>query len=569
MQYRDSENRFDASVMKDLLHCAIAFDGHHQQNGWRVLRGVGVVSAPDNNILPPQQSQSSFLPSSSSSISLSPLSPILQEEIALSQGRSVPTVLKISDIQSKPIWNIQWIADILEQSYDHVKQEYLNFVALSKECPDIHFMYTDSLTQSVNSGGSWRTNYFLEEGVWNRGLCDLCPYTSSILKRLPICECALGYAYFSIIKPGTHIKPHHGCSNCKLRIQLPIQVSDSCKIIIDGVEYTYKSGHPLIFDDSFRHEVNYQPRPTGDDYNEEFDRVVLIIDIWNPQLSQSAIDNISSAFGQHYYRWKYRRENQHQTTLQENNEINYSDERGSLSHTGGSLCTERLYPHHISSRGAQIQATGDFTEYDYLLKFLCIGNNGVGKSCTILRFADDTYNDSYMSTIGVDFKLRTIELDEKTIKCQIWDVAGPERFKRITSSYYKGAHGIFLMYDIRDRKSFDDIRFWYSETKKYAKSTTVLSLVGCKSDEHSFSPSKEVVREVTYEEGVALAAELNIPLFEECSSRTGLNVDCIFLALTAQIIAKFSDPVYLDEPYKAHSTVSQDSNTNQRKCTIS
>uniref|UniRef100_A0A671TT40 small monomeric GTPase n=1 Tax=Sparus aurata TaxID=8175 RepID=A0A671TT40_SPAAU len=81
-------------------------------------------------------------------------------------------------------------------------------------------------------------------------------------------------------------------------------------------------------------------------------------------------------------------------------------------------------------------------EYDYLFKLFLISDSGVGKSCLLLRFADDTYTESYISTISVDLKIRTIELDGKTIKLQIWDMAGQERFRTITSSYYRGAHGI-------------------------------------------------------------------------------------------------------------------------------
>merc|ERR1712110_504090 len=87
-------------------------------------------------------------------------------------------------------------------------------------------------------------------------------------------------------------------------------------------------------------------------------------------------------------------------------------------------------------------------DYDYLFILVLIGDSGVGKSCLLLRFADDKWTDSYISTIGVDFKIRTIELDQKTIKLQIWDTAGQERFRTISSTYYRGAHGIMVVYDI-------------------------------------------------------------------------------------------------------------------------
>ncbi|ETO26081.1 small rab-related GTPase, partial [Reticulomyxa filosa] len=87
---------------------------------------------------------------------------------------------------------------------------------------------------------------------------------------------------------------------------------------------------------------------------------------------------------------------------------------------------------------------------------------GVGKSCLLLRFADDTYTDSYISTIGVDFKIRTVDLGK------IWDTAGQERFRTITSSYYRGAHGIIIVYDITDKESFDNVRQWLFEIDRYA-----------------------------------------------------------------------------------------------------
>merc|ERR1712226_1673506 len=138
-------------------------------------------------------------------------------------------------------------------------------------------------------------------------------------------------------------------------------------------------------------------------------------------------------------------------------------------------------------------------EYDYLFKLLLIGDSGVGKSCLLLRFADDSYLDSYISTIGVDFKIRTVEQDGKTIKLQIWDTAGQERFRTITSSYYRGAHGIIIVYDVTDQETFNNVRTWITEIEKYSSAGVCKILVGNKCD-------KEPQRQVSKEEGQEFAA---------------------------------------------------------------
>jgi len=166
-------------------------------------------------------------------------------------------------------------------------------------------------------------------------------------------------------------------------------------------------------------------------------------------------------------------------------------------------------------------------EYDYLFKLLLIGDSGVGKSCLLLRFADDTYTESYISTIGVDFKIRTIELDGKTIKLQIWDTAGQERFRTITSSYYRGAHGIIVVYDVTDQESFNNVKQWLHEIDRYACENVNKLLVGNKSD----LTSKRVV---SFDSAKEFADNLGIE-FLETSAKNATNVEQAFMTMAAQI----------------------------------
>lgn len=173
-------------------------------------------------------------------------------------------------------------------------------------------------------------------------------------------------------------------------------------------------------------------------------------------------------------------------------------------------------------------------EYDYLFKLLLIGDSGVGKSCLLLRFADDTYTESYISTIGVDFKIRTIELDKKTIKLQIWDTAGQERFRTITSSYYRGAHGIIVVYDCTDQDSFNNVKQWLEEIDRYACDNVNKLLVGNKSDLNA----KKVV---DYPVAKEYADQLNIP-FLETSAKNAMNVEQAFMTMAAEIKARVGSP---------------------------
>lgn len=181
-------------------------------------------------------------------------------------------------------------------------------------------------------------------------------------------------------------------------------------------------------------------------------------------------------------------------------------------------------------------------EYDYLFKLLLIGDSGVGKSCLLLRFADDTYTESYISTIGVDFKIRTIELDGKTIKLQIWDTAGQERFRTITSSYYRGAHGIIVVYDVTDQESFANVKQWLQEIDRYASENVNKLLVGNKSD----LTQKKVVDYTTAKE---YADQLGMP-FLETSAKNSTNVEQAFLTMAAEIKNRMGPPTAADTKAK-------------------
>jgi Ras-related protein Rab-1A len=172
-------------------------------------------------------------------------------------------------------------------------------------------------------------------------------------------------------------------------------------------------------------------------------------------------------------------------------------------------------------------------EYDHLFKLLLIGDSGVGKSCLLLRFADDTYTDSYISTIGVDFKIRNLDVDSKNIKLQIWDTAGQERFRTITSSYYRGAHGIIIVYDITDAESFNNVKTWLSEIDKFASENVNKLLVGNKCD---LAASRQVETQTAKD----FAASLNIP-FIETSAKTSANVEQAFVKMTSDIKARVAE----------------------------
>ncbi|KAK3598664.1 hypothetical protein CHS0354_020425 [Potamilus streckersoni] len=166
-------------------------------------------------------------------------------------------------------------------------------------------------------------------------------------------------------------------------------------------------------------------------------------------------------------------------------------------------------------------------DYDYIFKLLLIGDADVGKSSLIRRFADNTFTESYNSTIGLDFITKIIQLDGKTIKLQIMDTAGQERFRTITSSYYTGADGIIVVYDITDKESFNNVKKWLQEIDRYACENVKKLLVGNKCD----LTTEKVVDYTTAKE---FADQLGIP-FLETSAKNATNVEQAFMTIAAEI----------------------------------
>ncbi len=149
------------------------------------------------------------------------------------------------------------------------------------------------------------------------------------------------------------------------------------------------------------------------------------------------------------------------------------------------------------------------------------------KSCLLLRFCDNTFTENYISTIGVDFRFRTLKLDKKNIKLQIWDTAGQERYRTITSAYYRGADGIIMVYDVTSEESFNHINEWFLEVNRYASENTCKLIVGNKIDLPNRVVSTEKVQ--------AYAEKLNIP-FIETSAMDSTNVEQAFEEIAKQLL---------------------------------
>ena len=175
--------------------------------------------------------------------------------------------------------------------------------------------------------------------------------------------------------------------------------------------------------------------------------------------------------------------------------------------------------------------------FNYLFKYIIIGDAAVGKSNLLLRYAHGQFKDEYQLTIGVEFGAKNISINDKIYRIQIWDTAGQENFRSITRAYYKNSVCALVVYDITNRDSFNNISNWVEDCKNQSPKTIFMVLVGNKSDLND-------KRVISVDEGRELAEKYNM-IFFETSAKTGENVDLIFFK-SAEEIAKKIEAGYYD-----------------------
>ncbi|KAM7355472.1 RAS oncogene family member Rab19 [Cochliomyia hominivorax] len=195
--------------------------------------------------------------------------------------------------------------------------------------------------------------------------------------------------------------------------------------------------------------------------------------------------------------------------------------------------------------------------FDFLFKVVLIGDAGTGKTCIVERFKTGNFIERHGNTIGVDFSMKTINIEGKLVKLQIWDTAGQERFRTITQSYYRSANGVIIVYDITNRNSFCNLQKWIEEVRRYTASNVMLIVVGNKSD-------LDDEREVEFEEAQQMCQ--NVPevlLVMETSAKENRNIDDAFVTLASELKRRIDTSIRQDNENEEAIKLGQSKPLNQ------
>lgn len=200
---------------------------------------------------------------------------------------------------------------------------------------------------------------------------------------------------------------------------------------------------------------------------------------------------------------------------------------------GGCSSKKDITSSNLASQGINHRSSGaggGNPNREWKLKIGLVGEAYVGKTSSLLRYVDNEFEDDEdKSTVGVDYRMKNVTLRGKDVKLQIVDTAGQERFRTITASFYRGASGVIIMYDVTNRKSFERCADWLSEVRLYTREGTVVLLVGNKMDR-----SEE--RKVQTEEAAAWAQKEKILGFFETSAKDGTNIEECFTKLASAVV---------------------------------
>ncbi|XP_068611110.1 ras-related protein Rab-19-like [Brachionichthys hirsutus] len=169
--------------------------------------------------------------------------------------------------------------------------------------------------------------------------------------------------------------------------------------------------------------------------------------------------------------------------------------------------------------------------FDFLFKIVLIGDSNVGKTCVVQNFKSRTFSEKQQNTIGVDFSVRTLDIEGKKVKMQVWDTAGQERFRTITQSYYRSAHGAVIAYDITRKSTFESVTHWIKEVELYGAANAVLMLIGNKCD-------LEEERQVQFRKACNLAKERGLLAALETSAKESQNVEEAFMMMARELMAR-------------------------------